>query len=115
MKLTELFDGKKTRRSLPSSRRQVVYYRDGGRCRYCTKKVMYTTFHLDHVVPVKPRDGRHGGNDYVFNIVTSCPKCNRSRSNNENIQPNDIPFWRKVYQFWLIVEKEDWPRLRDFT
>ncbi len=115
MKLIELIDGKKTRRQLPSSRRKVVSYRDGHRCRYCSDKVEYKDIELDHVVPVKPRDGRHGGNDYVFNIVASCRTCNRKRSNNEDIQPKDIELWRQLYQFWLIFKYEDWPKLKDFT
>jgi 5-methylcytosine-specific restriction endonuclease McrA len=115
MKFIELINGKKTRRKLPSGRRKVVFYRDGSKCRYCGKKVEYHKFHLDHAHPVKPRDGRYGGNDYVFNIVTACANCNLKRSNNENIQPNDIALWRQLYQFWLILKYEDWPKLEDFT
>src|SRR3990167_9508231 len=45
-----------------------------GRCYYCGIKVG-DNYHVDHVIPVT-----RGGSNTPDNIVISCPKCNRSKS-----------------------------------
>jgi hypothetical protein len=55
---------------LPFNRKNV-YFRDGGCCMYCGKKVSLSNFTFDHVVP-KYR----GGKTCWTNIVVCCLKCN---------------------------------------
>lgn len=107
--LIDLVDGKKTRRRIPSSRRKIIYKRDFKRCRYCKKRVDYRTFHADHIKPVS-----YGGNDYVFNLATSCPDCNMSRSNKVWIRPKKLSFIQEVYEKFLIVWYLDIPSVKDF-
>ena len=61
--------------------RQRAYERDGGICVYCgvmvTKDVGKPTSHQgDHIIP---KDA--GGSDELHNVVTSCFRCNRNKSN----------------------------------
>ncbi len=52
--------------------KQYVFQRDGGRCRYCRKKLRYPQATLDHYVPVS-----RGGPDDCFNLVLCCRYCNK--------------------------------------
>jgi len=97
---------KKTRRYISENRRKVVYYRDGGRCRYCKDSEMYE---VDHIKPVS-----YGGNDYVFNLACSCRTCNRSRSNKYWVKPRELTTWEKVLQIILIVVFWDFPKMKDY-
>lgn len=99
----------KTRRRIKSSRRRIVFLRDGGRCRYCGNVVQYETFHLDHIVPRS-----EWGNDYVFNLATSCPECNMSKGANGNIVPKPLPPVKKLYEIYLILKFGDYPSVEDF-
>lgn len=109
MKFIELINGKKERRYISYKRKTIIYKRDGGRCRYCRKKVKRNNFHADHINPVS-----YHGNDYVFNLCTACVTCNRRRSNNIKIQPRKISIFRKLYQFYLILKYGDFPSIEDF-
>ena len=53
--------------------RNVVYERDGHKCRVCKKEVGREEFHMGHVISRK----NGGGND-ASNIVLLCPSCNLS-------------------------------------
>jgi len=103
------FGIEKQRRGISSKRRQIVYNRDGGKCRYCGKRLPYHEFHLDHI---KPR--YWWGNDYVFNLCLSCPKCNMDKGANKNIVPKPLGFDRKIYEIVLIIKYKDFPKFEDF-
>jgi len=52
--------------------RTVIYYRDGGVCMKCNKKVKPNDFHVDHIHPICK-----GGKEWdLNNLELSCPKCN---------------------------------------
>ena len=51
--------------------RKYVYFRDGGRCFYCGRRLSLRNFTLDHFLPRAA-----GGGDGVFNLVTCCGSCN---------------------------------------
>lgn len=59
--------------------KHYLYLRDGQNCYYCGRKLMYGKVSLDHYLPRSA-----GGTDDVFNLVTSCKKCNGGKR-------NDIP------------------------
>jgi 5-methylcytosine-specific restriction endonuclease McrA len=99
----------KTRRRISSERRKIVYERDGKRCRYCGKLVDYIDFHLDHVHPRV-----EWGNDYVFNLVASCPECNLRKGRRTDIVPKPLEKWRQIYGIYLIVKYKDYPKVEDF-
>jgi len=64
--------------------RQLVYERDGRRCRYCGSN---GPLQLDHVLPWSA-----GGSDTSDNLRTLCASCNQNRSNwREWIPPRLIP------------------------
>lgn len=52
--------------------RDVVFRRDGFKCRYCGEA--NTLLECDHVVPVS-----RGGSNELENLVTACKPCNRSK------------------------------------
>lgn len=59
------------RRSLRSSDKDYVSYRDGWRCAYCDRRVNRRTRHIDHSVSVA-----NGGTDHLNNLRLSCTPCN---------------------------------------
>jgi len=99
----------KTRRRIPSNRRQIVYTRDGKECRYCGKKLQYETFHLDHIHP-----RIEWGNDYVFNLAASCPECNLRKGSRTDIVPKPLLWWQRLLEVYLIIKYKDWPKTEDF-
>lgn len=56
--------------------KHYLYLRDGGRCYFCHKPLVYGKVSLDHY---QPRS--QGGTDDVFNLVTSCKACNGLKRN----------------------------------
>lgn len=55
--------------------RKVVYYRDGGECIKCGKRVGLDNFHVDHIIPISK-----GGAEWeLSNLELSCPGCNLSK------------------------------------
>lgn len=56
-------------------KRDTIYHREGGRCLYClsTEKL-----EPDHIIPRSK-----GGSDEIWNLVTSCKKCNALRQNKD--------------------------------
>lgn len=99
----------KTRRKIKSNRRQLIYERDGHKCRYCDKIVEYHKFHADHI---NPRS--NWGNDYVFNLCVSCPECNLSKGSDASIVPEPLSFVKRIYEIYLIVKYNDYPKLEDY-
>ncbi len=67
--------GSFARGRLPKGRREAVYERDNGKCRYCGSDVAWQDYHCDHVTPVK-----RGGGDEISNLATSCRTCNLTKS-----------------------------------
>lgn len=107
--LLKLLGIEKTRRKIPSKRRQIIYKRDDGKCRYCHKDVEYKNAHLDHILPRSL-----WGNDYVFNLALSCPSCNMRKGANKNIVPKQHNLTKKIYELYLIYKFQDYPELQDF-
>ncbi|NLK71919.1 MAG: hypothetical protein GX285_02725 [Clostridiales bacterium] len=52
--------------------KKYIYERDGRKCRFCDKDLLFRQISLDHYVP-KSKNGP----DDIFNIVLSCKKCNK--------------------------------------
>lgn len=110
MRFLDLIDGKKQRRRFKRDRRELVYKRDGKRCRYCNRKIKYGQMEVDHIKPVAAH-----GNDYIFNLACSCKSCNRSKSAKTWIKPNRLPLWRQIYGIILVLYYGDYPRIKDFV
>lgn len=56
--------------------RAAVLVRDGRTCQYCRKgPLIGPDAHADHVRPLK-----HGGEDELWNYVTACEQCNKTKS-----------------------------------
>ncbi|MDW7669607.1 MAG: HNH endonuclease [Bacillota bacterium] len=56
----------------PRTREKLyIYYREGKKCFYCRKKLLYKQMSIDHFYPLSS-----GGTHDIFNIVCSCKKCN---------------------------------------
>jgi len=51
-----------------------VYMRDRGQCQYCARKVTFSAFEFEHVVP-RSQGGRTGWS----NIVVACHDCNQRK------------------------------------
>lgn len=99
----------KTRRKIPSKRRQIIYKRDDGKCRYCHKDIEYNDAHLDHILPRSL-----WGNDYIFNLALSCPTCNMKKGANKNVVPTAQGIYKLGLTCYLIWKLKDYPRLEDF-
>ena len=54
--------------------RRYVYFRDGGRCFYCGRRLSLRQVTLDHFLPRAA-----GGKSEVFNLVACCKSCNREK------------------------------------
>jgi 5-methylcytosine-specific restriction endonuclease McrA len=55
--------------------RLVVWYRDGGKCMKCGKRLLPNNFHVDHIIPISK-----GGDEWdLSNLELSCPSCNLSK------------------------------------
>ena len=51
-----------------------VFKRDNFKCQYCGKSAPDVILNVDHLVPVK-----HGGNNDMLNLITSCLECNQGK------------------------------------
>lgn len=68
---------KEQERKLISKRmRFEVFKRDSFTCQYCGKKAPDVVLEVDHIEPISK-----GGKTVMLNLVTSCYKCNRGKSN----------------------------------
>ena len=65
---------KRKRSALRGAVREMVYGRDGDRCRYCGGALTGDSRTVDHVVPVS-----RGGTNQLANLVTACRRCNRMK------------------------------------
>lgn len=89
-------DGKVTKAFVRKSTRQIeqgvswtVYRRDGYKCRYCGADDIPLT--VDHLVTWES-----GGPTTVENLVASCRKCNRTRSDLPYAEWLEHPYYLKV-------------------
>lgn len=56
------------------------------RCAYCCANLRKTKYEIDHILPIKPRQGEPGGDNHRRNIQALCRPCNRSKSNKNPIE-----------------------------
>ena len=63
-----------------------VFQRDGWRCRYCGSAAL--PLHADHVYPVIA-----GGETTEDNMVTSCQRCNSTKSGKVGVWPKPIGYF----------------------
>ena len=63
------------RKSISKKTRFEVFKRDSFTCQYCGSKAPDVVLEVDHLNPVK-----HGGDNDLLNLITSCFVCNRGKS-----------------------------------
>lgn len=61
---------------ISEAQRELVQQRAGGRCEYCHKPDLVSTYgyHVDHIIPLV-----HGGNSEIANLAWACFECNVSK------------------------------------
>ena len=61
---------------IPEAERERVWLRARGRCEYCRKPDLVSTYgyHVDHIIPLQ-----HGGTDDLTNLAWACFECNVSK------------------------------------
>lgn len=64
------------RKPISKRMRFEIFKRDSFACQYCGKKAPDVILEVDHIAPVSK-----GGKTEMLNLVTSCYKCNRGKSN----------------------------------
>jgi hypothetical protein len=64
------------RKTIPKSIRFEVLKRDSFKCQYCGASAPDVLLHIDHINPVSK-----GGDNNIFNLVTSCESCNLGKKN----------------------------------
>lgn len=62
------------RKSLPKKVRYEVLKRDSFTCQYCGRMAPEVILEVDHIIPVA-----EGGDEEMFNLITSCRDCNRGK------------------------------------
>jgi CRISPR/Cas system Type II protein with McrA/HNH and RuvC-like nuclease domain len=72
-----------------------VFKRDGFTCQYCGCKSPEVILEVDHVTPVSK-----GGTNDFDNLITSCRKCNRGKSDNEVIPTELEVDWNNICSIW---------------
>jgi hypothetical protein len=63
------------RKSITKKTRFEIFKRDSFTCQYCGSKAPDVVLEVDHLNPVK-----HGGENDLLNLITSCFVCNRGKS-----------------------------------
>lgn len=86
------------RKSLSKKTRFEVFKRDKFTCQYCGKQAPDVVLHVDHVVPVAK-----GGENDIFNLVTSCSDCNLGKSDRELNDDSVVSKQRK--QIEMVAER----------
>lgn len=64
------------RKGISKRTRFEVFKRDSFKCQYCGKSAPDVILHIDHIIPVSK-----GGDNKLFNLITSCEDCNSGKSN----------------------------------
>lgn len=72
------------RKSITKKTRFEVFKRDSFTCQYCGAKAPDVVLEIDHLNPVK-----HGGENDLLNLITSCFVCNRGKSHRK-ISDNSV-------------------------
>jgi 5-methylcytosine-specific restriction endonuclease McrA len=57
-----------------------------GKCAACNKSLKKAGNHLDHIIPLIPRNGGEPGRHEDRNMQLLCPKCNSKKSNKDPIK-----------------------------
>ena len=65
---------------------QKLWKLQKGKCAVCKVDLRKTGYHLDHVIPLKPRDGSTPGKNDDRNVQLTCPVCNLKKNNKNPIQ-----------------------------
>jgi 5-methylcytosine-specific restriction endonuclease McrA len=66
--------------------RELIYWKYGGHCAYCGKKIPITAMQVDHLVAYM----EHKGTDDISNLMPACSDCNRVKSNMTLDQFRDV-------------------------
>lgn len=85
-----------------------IFERDDFTCIYCGKSSIKhgAVLHVDHVYPVSS-----GGDNELYNLVTSCQECNLSKSVTPLSNENTLLIWTRNRQL-NINFKEDYQSLK---
>lgn len=74
---------------------QRIYALQDGKCNGCGIEFKTTgthRYHIDHIIPLQPRDGGKPGSNRPENLQLLCRTCNRQKS---NLSPEE---WRRRYK-----------------
>lgn len=66
------------RKQISKKLRFEVFKRDNFTCQYCGRKAPDIILEVDHIKP-----SSKGGDNSIFNLITSCKDCNRGKRNTE--------------------------------
>lgn len=66
------------RKAISKKVRFEVFKRDSFKCQYCGKSAPEVVLHVDHLKPVSK-----GGDNEIFNLITSCADCNGGKGATE--------------------------------
>lgn len=79
--------------------RELLMWRDFGRCVYCGRSVKDENWHADHITAYS-----RGGRSHVDNLAVSCAPCNMSKSYHAWDQKFPASFWRRVVAVVIYVQ-----------
>jgi len=92
--------GEKMRKALSKKIRFEVFKRDKFACQYCGRSAPDIVLNVDHVNPVS-----NGGDNSLFNLITSCFECNAGKSDRKLSDSTLIKKQKK--QMALLQEKRE--------
>lgn len=72
------------RKNISKKTRFEVFKRDNFTCQYCGRSAPDVILEIDHINPISK-----GGDNSIFNLITSCYDCNRGKKNiklNDNLE-----------------------------
>lgn len=91
----------------PRFRKKVLFNRDDWKCQYCSKKLMWETITIDHVLP-----SSRGGQTSWTNCVAACKLCNKNKANKtpEEAQMKLLkkPVFPSSLHFWDAMKSSVW-------
>ena len=88
------------RKPIPKKLRFEVFKRDKFTCQYCGASAPNTVLHVDHIHPHSK-----GGDDTIFNLVTSCESCNLGKGDRQLSDESVIEKQKK--QVLLLQERRE--------